>query len=97
MTESAPTPLVDKDGPPPREPVVWWSWLDGRYQIEVHRTGDYNARLLMWDQQEGMKLVLDESVGLAYRAMFGPDIDDVSSWEAKVLEVADARAEKEGS
>lgn len=111
MTEAeAPQPLVDwQTGAPPWTipGVVWFTTMDGhKYQVEVHRTGDYSGRLLMWDisgvraavmSPPPWPVVLDEEIPLAYGARFGPDMDDVSSWQTKCIEIADARADREGA
>lgn len=110
MTNDIPQPLVNwtaGESPETVPDVVWFATMDNhKYQIEVHRAGSYTGRLLMWDVS-GFRVdldppppwpvVLDEEVPLSYQALFGPDIDDVASWQAKCAEIADARMEKEGS
>lgn len=73
----------------PEEPVVWRSRLDKRYLIEVVRTDDNVAQFRMFDHDHDDRLVMDEPVGLAYGAMFGPDVDDVSVWQERAMYVAD--------
>lgn len=65
--------------------LVWWTRLDGRYQIEVQRLSDRNANLFIFDHEDGDKLLLCEKVSLAYGAEFGPDISDVGWWEERCL------------
>jgi len=70
--------------------LVWWSRLDGRYLVEVHRTGNYSATLYIFDHHNGDALIhREENIGLAYGARFGPDVDDVSLWQEKAAEVVD--------
>ena len=69
--------------------LVWMSRLDNRFKIEVLRTGDGSAQLMIWDHENDDKLLLDEEVGLMYGAKFGPDVDDVASWQGKAIELVD--------
>ncbi|MBB1055836.1 hypothetical protein G6020_00130 [Dietzia sp. B19] len=63
--------------------VVWWSRLDGRYQVEVLRDPESSNRgtLTIYDHSDDDTVVNTLQVGLAYGAVFGPDIDDVRAWE----------------
>ncbi len=68
--------------------------MDDRYQIEVQRVGDdsesgYVGTLLVFDHQEGNKRLLGERVGLSYRAIFGPDVQDVSDWQDRAAKFID--------
>lgn len=75
--------------------LVWRSRLDGRYLIEVVRDEadpDYRAHLRVFDAQHELACRLDEAVGLAYGARFGPDVDDVATWQERVLKLVDATA-----
>lgn len=75
-----------------RGDCVWWTRLDDRYQIEVHRTGEpHHGLFLMWDRTDDMKLVAETKVGLAYDAVFGPDAMDVHLWESMGIDVADGK------
>lgn len=74
--------------------LVWWSRLDDRYQIEVQRVGEgsengYSGTLVVFDHLDNSKKLLSEQVGLAYGAAFGPDIDDVSTWQERVISFID--------
>lgn len=72
---------------------VWGATLDDRYLVEVQRDPQYDSGhrgiLLVWDHDDNMIVLLEESVGLAYGAQFGPDRDDVASWQVRALEVVD--------
>ena len=72
--------------------VVWWSRLDGRYQIEVHRLDELHGTLYIFDHANGDALIHNEQVGLSYGAVVGPDVDDVDDWRERALRVADARS-----
>lgn len=63
--------------------VVWWSRLDGRYQVEVIRDpGNTSvATLTVYDHSDDDAVVHTLQVGLAYGAVFGPDVDDVQAWK----------------
>lgn len=71
--------------------IIWVSKLDGRYNCEVTRTGEYKGQLTVSDERGG-KVLLDEEVSLAYDAMFGPDADDVVAWQEKVVAAVDGAA-----
>ena len=67
--------------------VVWGTQLDKRYNIRVDRTGTYTGTLKIFD---GEKLLKEWPVTLSYQAIFGPDVQDVSDWQAKVVEFVDS-------
>jgi hypothetical protein len=60
---------------------VWCAILDLRYKIEVQRDSDYAATLVIFDGKDNDKIILEKEVSLAYGARFGPDIDDLTSWQ----------------
>lgn len=66
--------------------LVWSTTLDDRYIIRVERTGDYTADLIIRD---GDNLLLREPTTLAYRALFGPDVADVATWQARAIKFVD--------
>jgi len=76
--------------------LVWYATLDGRYQIEVQRTGNRTANLCVFDHQDGDKELACWEVGLSYGAMFGPDVGDVAAWQDKVCEFVDGLSYGEG-
>ena len=86
------TPLAPWDGIEDfsHPDLVWQATLDGRYQIEVQRTGASTANLCIFDHQDGNKELACWPVGLSYGAMFGPDVSDVGAWQDKALEFIDA-------
>lgn len=89
MTDVA-TPNMAWDATEPfTDTVVWWTRLDNRYLIEAVRTDDSHGQLRVFDHDNDDRLLLDESVGFAYAAMFGPDVDDVAAWTDRALYVAD--------
>ena len=71
------------------ENLVWWSRLDGKYQIEVQRTGEYSAELVIYDHLDKDKELMREKVSLSYGAKFGPDTADVEDWQKKGVEFVD--------
>jgi hypothetical protein len=71
------------------EDLVWSTRLDGRYDLAVHRIRPYRGEFTII---EGDLVLLRKEVGLAYDALFGPDIDDVATWEEEALRFVDGRA-----
>jgi len=70
--------------------VVWENTVDdGAWKVEVVRTGDYTGVLTVVRAADDLE-ILREDVGLSYRAIFGPDVDDVAAWQARCIEVIDA-------
>lgn len=71
--------------------VVWWSRLDGRYQVEVTRHPDTTSHgiLAIYDHADNAIEIHAEQVSLAYGAVFGPDTGDVDAWMARAMRVAD--------
>ncbi|MDP3988319.1 MAG: hypothetical protein Q8P80_04210 [Candidatus Levybacteria bacterium] len=89
-------PLADwnkKDGS--KHPLlVFWEKVDDRYQVEVQRVGEgsetgCSGMLVVFDHEQDNWLLLQEKVGLAYGAPFGPDVADVDGWETRVLKFID--------
>lgn len=89
-----PTPIMEWDSQDGFKDICcWWSRLDNRYQVEVHRTDQfqgYQGLLIIFDHDDGDKVLFKEPVGLAYDAIFGPDIDDVYSWQEKAIAFVDS-------
>lgn len=69
--------------------LVWFSRFDGRYQIEVQRTGEYTAMLCIFDHLNNDELLAEWNVNLAYAARFGPDVDDVRKWQEDIVTLID--------
>lgn len=84
-------PLASWDDEQSSHPeLVWWSRLDNKYQIEVHRKGERKARLFIFDHTDGDKVLKSFDVGLSYGAIFGPDIADVSVWQGMAANFVDS-------
>ena len=86
-------PISPWDPPPDffHNDLVWMTRLDGRYQIEVQRTGARTGNLLIFDHGDGDKELACFPVGLSYGAIFGPDVADVAEWQEKVIDFIDNR------
>jgi hypothetical protein len=85
-----PKPLANwEDNNSTHENLVWWTRLDDRYQVEVHRNPSTRPQLLVFDREQDMEVVHSEDVTLAYDARFGPDVDDVIQWQECVINVID--------
>lgn len=64
--------------------IVWGSRLDSRYQVEVIRDPEISSRatLTIYDHSDDDAVVHTLQMGLAYGAVFGPDVDDVRAvWD----------------
>ncbi len=86
------TPMVSWENIDPSEVngLVWASKLDGRFQVEVQRKNDeHKGVLCVFDHDANDALLHAVDVGLSYGARFGPDVDDVLTWEALVTEFID--------
>jgi len=66
--------------------TVWSSTLDDRFTVEVIWTAPYRGELTISD---GATVLYREPVGLSYNAQFGPDIDDVRSWQESAIAFVD--------
>jgi len=62
--------------------TVWSSMLDGRFAIKVIWTAPYHGELTISD---GATVLYREPVSLSYNAQFGPDVDDVRSWQESAI------------
>ncbi len=71
------------------EDVVWSSMLDHRYRVTVTRTASYQGELTIAEDEV---VLHKQTVGLMYNALFGPDIDDVRSWQELAVNFIDSRA-----
>lgn len=72
--------------------VIWQSTLDERYSCLVTRDDDYHGFLTITDIQGEAELIYSRSVGLAFGAVVGPDVDDVDMWQDICVGVIDKRA-----
>lgn len=69
--------------------IVYEQTLDaGQFRMKITRTGDYNAQLVVTVESSG-EVLLDEPTTLAYRAIFGPDVDDVHHWQEQTVAAVD--------
>lgn len=69
------------------ENYIWESFLDKKYHCSVIRLSENKGQLKIVD--ENNKILLEKEVGLSYGAIFGPDIDDVKTWEEVCISVVD--------
>ena len=69
----------------------WDQTVDnGRFRCWVTQDEDgYSGVLHVEEVPNGIPL-LEEKVGISYAARFGPDVADVSDWEAKSISAIDA-------
>jgi hypothetical protein len=71
--------------------IVWTATIDDNaWRVDVVRIDDYRADLQVYRVVDE-ELVHTEPVGLSYRAMFGPDADDVYTWQNIAIEVVDSQ------
>jgi hypothetical protein len=73
--------------------AVWHRTVDGGEWIAQVQRERGGGRLLVWHHPDTAHPILDQHVGLAYGAMFGPDVDDVLTWEHAVIEAIDAQVD----
>jgi hypothetical protein len=79
---------------PQSENSVWYNTVDqGTWEVEVTRVTDYQGELTVRRASDD-EVILCEVVGLAYGAIFGPDVDDVEQWQDKVIKAIDAETER---
>lgn len=92
IPNTARTPMVSWENMDPSEVegLVWAAKFDGRFQVEVQRKNDGECGVLcIFDHDAGDVLLHAVDVGLSYGAMFGPDADDVLTWESLIVEFVD--------
>jgi hypothetical protein len=65
---------------------VWTSRLDDKYEIKVVRTAPYQGLLTITGKDT---ILHTQSVGLMYDALFGPDVDDVMTWQNLAVDFID--------
>jgi len=71
--------------------VVWMNTIDGGvWGCSVIRTAPYQGRLSVWNA-ETHDIILDEQIGLAFDAVFGPDVGDLTEWQDKIIAAIDAQ------
>ena len=66
--------------------TVWSSMRDGRFTVKVNWTAPYRSELTIAD---GATVLYRESVSLSFNAQFGPDVDDVRSWQEAAIAFVD--------
>jgi hypothetical protein len=67
--------------------LVWDASLDrGTYSATVTRVAPYHGLLLL---TRGEETVLQRPVSMMYNAEFGPDMEDVQTWQALAVKAAD--------
>ncbi len=69
--------------------LIWSATLDARYACTVDRIDGSSGTLKVTDTHTNT-ILLEERVSLSYGAMFGPDVDDVQSWQEKIMQCVDA-------
>lgn len=88
-------PLGDWDRlRPSHHLLVFSEQIDNRFQVEVQRIGEgaetgRRGTLVIFDHQNGDRLLFTQGVPLSYGAQFGPDIADVEQWEQRALRFID--------
>ena len=70
--------------------TVWESTLDKIFKCKVTRSGDYKGVLTVVNT-ENQFVLLEKEVTLSYRAMFGPDVDDIGYWEELCIQAVDSQ------
>jgi hypothetical protein len=68
--------------------IIWKSTLDEKYECVVERTGVYQGRLTVTENNTS-KHILDKDVSLSYGALFGPDAVDIAEWQLSIIDAID--------
>ena len=68
---------------------IWQSVLDNQYACCVTRIDEFSGQLSVIDKKTDICLY-EDTVDLAYGAVFGPDIDDLANWQGKCIDVVDS-------
>ncbi len=72
--------------------VIWHNTVDGgTWDCKVVRDAPYHGVLTVTRVLTD-EVILSEGVGLSYGSIFGPDVDDVRTWENKSITAIDAVA-----
>jgi hypothetical protein len=74
-------------------PMYAWEQTvdDGRFRCWVTQDeGEGYSGVLHVEEVANGTPILEEKVGIAYAARFGPDVDDVTTWQAKSISAIDA-------
>ena len=75
--------------------IVWTQRIDETYPVTVTRTAPYLGLLQVWADEAKSAVIHQQSVGLMYDAMFGPDMDDVNEWMNVTTDVIDNPEKRE--
>ena len=71
--------------------IIWENTIDNNtWKATVIRTNPYRGLLYVTNVATG-ECILEEKVHIAYDAPFGPDVEDLSLWMGRVIEVIDAQ------
>jgi hypothetical protein len=85
---------AEKCAPPAKGDLVYESSLDGgKYRLNVRRTKPYLGHLTL---TRDSVVVLERDVGIMYDAPFGPDVEDIQTWQQLATEAADEDYRKRG-
>jgi hypothetical protein len=69
---------------------IWEAKLDDIYNCQVIRENESQGTLTI--ERDG-NILFTETVGLAYGAIFGPDVSDVAYWEDQCVAFVDGIAD----
>jgi len=80
--------------PPTHIEAIWYSTVDNAtYEAWVERTGPYDGELVV-ARVRGHE-IHREPTKLAFGAIYGPDVDDVATWQHRVCNIIDTIAKLE--
>lgn len=66
--------------------IIFQATLDDKYDVKVTRIDGYTGQFTV---HCGELELANEVVPLAYGALFGPDIDDVTTWQNRAIEIVE--------
>jgi hypothetical protein len=72
--------------------IIWGSGFDDQYDCKVERLTESRGRLTI---TVGEDEIYQEEVNLSYGAIFGPDVEDVYTWQTKIAYFIDNVHNKE--
>lgn len=74
---------------PESDGLVYRNTVDnGTFEVKVTRLSAYSGQFTV-TVRGSEEVLLSEEVGLAYQAMFGPDVADVAEWQNRAITVID--------
>lgn len=68
--------------------IVWSGTLDKKFEVIVYRKRPYKGYLIVKDIHDN-QVIHRQDVTINYDAQYGPDINDIDTWQGIAMKVAD--------